>query len=73
MITSMLLAAEGLAQLGCGIGAGIAVIGAGNNQKNKSHIISVLCFVFLRARKVTKKNSIIIRWHISMCLIFRSK
>ncbi len=28
MITSMLLA-EGLAQLGCGIGAGIAVIGAG--------------------------------------------
>ena len=29
MITSLLLAAEGLAQLGCGIGAGIAVIGAG--------------------------------------------
>ena len=28
MITSLLLA-EGLAQLGCGIGAGIAVIGAG--------------------------------------------
>ena len=29
MITSLLLAAEGLAQLGCGLGAGIAVIGAG--------------------------------------------
>ena len=29
MITSLLLA-EGLAQLGCGIGAGIAVIGAGD-------------------------------------------
>ena len=29
MITSLLLAAQGLAQLGCGIGAGIAVIGAG--------------------------------------------
>ncbi|MBO6018393.1 MAG: ATP synthase F0 subunit C [Prevotella sp.] len=28
MITSLLLA-EGLAQLGCGIGAGVAVIGAG--------------------------------------------
>ena len=29
MIISSLLAAEGLAQLGCGLGAGIAVIGAG--------------------------------------------
>jgi len=29
MILTTLLAAEGLAQLGCGIGAGIAVIGAG--------------------------------------------
>lgn len=29
MIISSLLAAEGLAKLGCGIGAGIAVIGAG--------------------------------------------
>ena len=29
MIISTLLAAEGLAQLGCGIGAGIATIGAG--------------------------------------------
>ena len=28
-MTTMLLAAEGLAQLGCGIGAGIATIGAG--------------------------------------------
>ncbi len=29
MIISTLLAAEGLAKLGCGLGAGIAVIGAG--------------------------------------------
>ena len=29
MIISSLLAAEGLAQLGCGLGAGIATIGAG--------------------------------------------
>jgi F-type H+-transporting ATPase subunit c len=29
MIISTLLAAEGLAQLGCGLGAGIATIGAG--------------------------------------------
>ena len=29
MISALLLAAEGLAQLGCGIGAGIATIGAG--------------------------------------------
>ena len=29
MIISPLLAAEGLAQMGCGIGAGIATIGAG--------------------------------------------
>ena len=29
MIISTLLAAEGLAQMGCGIGAGIATIGAG--------------------------------------------
>lgn len=29
MILGTLLAAEGLAQLGCGIGAGVAVIGAG--------------------------------------------
>ena len=29
MITSMLLTAESMAQLGCGLGAGIAVIGAG--------------------------------------------
>ena len=29
MIISSLLAAEGLAQLGCSLGAGIAVIGAG--------------------------------------------
>ena len=29
MIISTLMAAEGLAQLGCGIGAGIATIGAG--------------------------------------------
>ena len=29
MMISTLLAAEGLAQLGCGLGAGIAVIGAG--------------------------------------------
>ena len=29
MLISMLEAASGLAQLGCGIGAGIAVIGAG--------------------------------------------
>ena len=29
MISALLLAAEGLAQLGCGIGAGIASIGAG--------------------------------------------
>ena len=29
MIISTLLAAEGLAQMGCGIGAGIAPIGAG--------------------------------------------
>ena len=29
MIITTLLAAEGLAQLGCGIGAGIATIGAG--------------------------------------------
>lgn len=29
MIISTLLAAEGLAELGCGLGAGIAVIGAG--------------------------------------------
>ena len=29
MMISTLLAAEGLAQLGCGIGAGIATIGAG--------------------------------------------
>ena len=29
MIISSLLAAEGLAQLGCGLGAGLAVIGAG--------------------------------------------
>ena len=29
MIISTLLAAEGLAKLGCGIGAGISVIGAG--------------------------------------------
>ena len=31
MITSLLLA-EGLAQLGCGIGAGIAVIGASDDS-----------------------------------------
>jgi len=29
MISALFLAAEGLAQLGCGIGAGIATIGAG--------------------------------------------
>ena len=29
MIISTLMAAEGLAQLGCGLGAGIATIGAG--------------------------------------------
>ncbi|KGI22066.1 F0F1 ATP synthase subunit C [Hoylesella timonensis] len=29
MMISTLLAAEGLAQLGCGIGAGIATVGAG--------------------------------------------
>jgi len=29
MIISSLLAAEGLAQLGCGLGAGIATVGAG--------------------------------------------
>ncbi len=29
MVFSTLLAAEGLAQLGCGLGAGIATIGAG--------------------------------------------
>ena len=29
MIISTLLAAEGLAQLGCGLGAGIATLGAG--------------------------------------------
>ncbi len=29
MIISTLLAAEGLAQLGCGLGAGLATIGAG--------------------------------------------
>ena len=29
MIISTILAAEGLAQLGCGLGAGIATIGAG--------------------------------------------
>ena len=29
MIISSLLAAEGLAQLGCGLGAGIATLGAG--------------------------------------------
>ena len=29
MISALLLAAEGLAQLGCGLGAGIATIGAG--------------------------------------------
>ena len=32
MISALLLAAEGLAQLGCGIGAGIATIGAGLRQ-----------------------------------------
>ena len=32
MISALLLAAEGLAQLGCGIGAGIATIGAGLGQ-----------------------------------------
>ena len=31
MISALLLAAEGLAQLGCGIGAGIATIGAGGS------------------------------------------
>ena len=29
MISTLLLAAEGLAELGCGLGAGIATIGAG--------------------------------------------
>ena len=40
MISALFLAAEGLAQLGCGIGAGIATIGAGLGIQHDSD----LCF-----------------------------
>ena len=39
MISALFLAAEGLAQLGCGIGAGIATIGAGLGIGNSPRLL----------------------------------
>ena len=48
MIISSLLAAEGLAQLGCSLGAGIAVIGAGLGIGKIGSSAMVLSLVSLR-------------------------
>ena len=69
MIISSLLAAEGLAQLGCSLGAGIAVIGAGlgiwqNPDKHDSYIC------FRRGLCIVRNRSLCLPYRINF---FREK